>query len=55
MMLETYAADVRSDPARFVVAPGHDLPEIEAVLLQTHAYEIVLKRGDAADLVSGNA
>lgn len=41
---------VRSDPTLFVVAPGHDLPEIEEVLRRTDAYQVVRKEGDAARL-----
>lgn len=41
---------VRSDPAWFVVAPGHDLPEIEEVLRRTDAYQVVKKEGEAARL-----
>ena|SRR5579862_1475233 len=41
---------VRIEPTHFVVAPGHELPEIERVVLRTPAYEIVRKQGDAAEL-----
>jgi hypothetical protein len=43
--------DVRKVATRFVVAPGHDLPEIEDVLFRGDRYQIVTKRGDAAVLV----
>ena len=43
--------DVRKVATRFVVAPGHDLPEIEDVLFRGDGYQIVTKRGDAAVLV----
>jgi hypothetical protein len=39
---------VRADPRQFVVAPGHDLPEIEAVVARTDAYQVVVKEGEAA-------
>jgi hypothetical protein len=42
--------NVRSDPTLFVVAPGHDRPEIEEVFDRTDAYQIVRKRGGAARL-----
>jgi hypothetical protein len=51
MTLEVYE-HVRSDPTCFVVAPGHDLPEIEDVLSRTSAYQIVRKQGEAARLVA---
>ena len=43
---------VRRDPAQFVVAPGHDLPEIEEVVFRTNAYQIVRKQGEAADVAA---
>jgi hypothetical protein len=43
---------VRADPTQFVVAPGHELPEIEAVALRTDAYQVVRKRGEAARFVT---
>ena len=39
---------VRRDPAQFVVAPGHELPEIETVAFRTDAYQVVRKQGEAA-------
>lgn len=44
--------EVRSDPTLFVVAPGHDLPEIEEVLQRTDAYQVVRKDGEAAQLAA---
>jgi hypothetical protein len=41
---------VRTDPAQFVVAPGHELPEIEAVIFRTDAYRVVRKQGEAAGI-----
>jgi hypothetical protein len=46
--------DARSDPTLFVVAPGHDLPEIEEVLRRTDSYQIVRKEGEAARLAIRN-
>jgi hypothetical protein len=42
--------EARSDPAVFVVAPGHDLPEIEEVVRRTAGYQLVRKHGEAAEL-----
>jgi hypothetical protein len=49
MTLANYEA-VRSNPKAFVVAPGHDLPEIEVVIARNPDYEIVRKHGEAAEL-----
>lgn len=43
---------VRADPRQFVVAPGHELPEIEEVVARTTAYQIVRKEGQAAEFVA---
>ena len=43
---------VRADPTNFVVAPGHELPEIEEVIRRTPDFQIVRKHGDAARLVA---
>ena len=40
---EEYAA-VRSDPALFVLRPGHDMPEAETVVEKHEEYWIVRKR-----------
>ncbi len=37
--------EVRSDAARFLLAPGHDEPGIEHVVERSSEYEIVLKFG----------
>jgi hypothetical protein len=39
---EEYAR-VREDPVRFVVKPGHDLPEAETVVEKTPTYWVVRK------------
>ncbi|HEY2354936.1 MAG TPA: hypothetical protein VGH79_08590 [Gaiellaceae bacterium] len=49
MKIVEYEA-VRSDPRQFIVAPGHELPEIETVVARTREYQIVLKDGEAAEL-----
>jgi hypothetical protein len=41
---------VRAEPAQFVVALGHELPEIEEVVFRGPAYEVVRKFGEAAEL-----
>jgi hypothetical protein len=33
---------------QFIVAPGHELPEIEEVIERNNRYQLVRKRGDAA-------
>jgi hypothetical protein len=43
---------VRADPTQFVVAPGHELPEIESVVTRAGAYQIVVKEGKAAEFAS---
>jgi hypothetical protein len=37
----------RADGRRFVLLPGHDLPEIERVVARTENYVVVEKLGDA--------
>ena len=44
---------VRMNPVWFAVAPGHALPEIEDVIERRDAYQVVEKRGEAAELVRG--
>jgi hypothetical protein len=51
MTLAAYEA-VRADPTWFVVAPGHELPEIEHVLSRTADYQVVQKEGGAARLAA---
>ena len=43
---------VRADPRQFVVAPGHELPEIEKVVMRTREYQVVVKEGTAAEFVT---
>lgn len=42
----------RSEPHQFIVAPGHELPEIETVVARTPGYQLVTKQGEAAEFVS---
>ena len=51
MTLSEYE-EVRADPRQFLVAPGHELPEIEAVVASKSAYQVVLKVGEAAEFVA---
>jgi hypothetical protein len=51
MTLSAYE-QVRADPKRFLVAPGHELPEIEAVVFRTNSYQVVIKQGEAAEFVA---
>ncbi len=44
--------DVRKEPTQFLVAPGHEMPEIEIVLSRTEGYQVVKKQGDAAEVVT---
>ena len=43
---------VRADPRQFVIAMGHELPEIERVVAQGSAYQVVVKEGEAAEFVT---
>lgn len=43
---------VRSDPRRFLVLPGHDLPEVETVVGRGDGYVVVEKRGEAGEVAS---
>jgi hypothetical protein len=51
LALTTYE-QVRSDSSQFVVAPGHELPEIEEVVARTGEYQVVRKRGKAAAMAA---
>jgi hypothetical protein len=39
----------RAEPDVFVVAVGHELPEIETIVLRTDRYQLVRKHGEAAE------
>jgi hypothetical protein len=40
--------EVRSNPRRYVVAPGHEIAEFESVVGRGEAYEVVQKRDGVA-------
>jgi len=43
---------VRSGPAQFLVALGHELPEIEEIVFVGPDYQVVRKFGEAAELAA---
>ncbi len=47
LSLSTYEA-IREDPQLFIVAPGHELPEIEIVVDRRAQFSVVRKEGEAA-------
>jgi len=47
LAVETYEA-VRTEPTRFIVAPGHHLPDIEHVVEERAGYTVIEKEGEAA-------
>lgn len=49
--LSTYE-QARSDSAVFIVAVGHDLPEIEDIVLRGAGFQLVRKHGEAAELAA---
>lgn len=49
--LEEYER-VREHPSRFLIAPGHWLPEIERVLEEGARHWVIEKTGEAADFVA---
>lgn len=51
LTLTEYEA-IRANPTLFIVADGHELPEIETVILRRGPYQVVAKRGEAADYVA---
>lgn len=40
---------IRANPKRFLMVPGHDLPEFETVVEERPAYVVVEKRGEAGE------
>lgn len=44
---------VRKDGAQFVVARGHELPEIETIVERHESWSAVVKTGDAAEYARG--
>ena len=49
LTLEVYE-DTRGAPDLFLVAPGHDRPEIEDVVREGEGFQVVRKRGEAAEI-----
>ena len=49
LSLAAYEA-ARADPTVFIVAPGHELPEIETIVSRLPAYQLVRKHGEAANI-----
>ncbi|HZT85045.1 MAG TPA: hypothetical protein VE984_06440 [Gaiellaceae bacterium] len=42
---------VRSDPRRYIIVPGHEVPEFESIVERTKGYDVVQKReGEPAEL-----
>jgi len=46
----TYDA-ARADPTRFIVKPGHIVTEVEETIVREEGFEVIRKRGLAADVV----
>jgi hypothetical protein len=51
MTFEEYEA-VRAGATTFVVAPGHELPDVETVTHTTDRFRVVEKNGEAATIAS---
>ncbi len=52
LQVELSTADyerVRGDGARFFVAPGHDLPEVEHIVERHDGWWVIEKKGSAAE------
>lgn len=47
--LEEYA-EVRAHPARFLTLPDHEEPQTEVVVDEERRYQVVQKRGEAAEV-----
>jgi len=43
---------VRKDPRRFVIAPGHDVPEVETVLERHDRFHVVEKIHDVPERIA---
>jgi hypothetical protein len=43
---------VRSDPRRYIIIPGHELPEFESVVDSREGYDVVEKRDGTAAAVA---
>jgi hypothetical protein len=46
--------EVRSDPRRFLLVPGHESPDTEDVVEQGDGYAIAEKHPDVGDIVEGS-
>jgi hypothetical protein len=46
---------VRDDPRRFVIAPGHDSPDIERVVEEGAGWAVVEKFGEAGEIAEEDA
>jgi len=44
--------EVRADPRRYIVLPGHELPEFESVVESRGGYDVVEKRDGTAAAVA---
>lgn len=44
--------DTRADSARFIVVPGHAIPDAEDIVVHTDAYDVVRKHDDAAQIAA---
>jgi hypothetical protein len=42
---------VRTNPRRFAVVPGHDIPDVEDVVERHERYAVIEKHADADDIV----
>jgi hypothetical protein len=41
---------IRSSPVRFPIAPGHEVADVERVVVQNERYAVVEKMGTAAEV-----
>ena len=46
--------EVRSDPRRYVVSPGHEIPEFESVVERGEGYDVVQKRAGVPAEIAEN-
>ena len=42
--------EVRANPRAFLLASGHEVPEIETIIARQPGYVVVLKRGEAGEI-----
>jgi hypothetical protein len=42
---------VRSDPRRFLVKPGHEIPDLEDIVEQADGFVVVRKHAEVTDVV----